>query len=61
MTGTVTDLGTGKWTLSCDMSRAVSGLLVAGGYDWSVEIVSSDLTEVTPVRAGSDMLATTKF
>jgi hypothetical protein len=59
--GNVTDLGNGKWTLSCDMSRTVSGNLVAGGYDWSVEIVSSDGTEVTPVRAGSDMLATTKF
>jgi hypothetical protein len=61
VSGTVTDLGTGKWTLSCDMSRTVSGLLVAGGYDWSVEITSNSNTEVTPVRAGSDMLDTTKF
>jgi hypothetical protein len=61
VSGTVTDIGGGRWTLSCDMSRTVSGALTLGEYDWSVEITSSTGTEVTPVRAGSDLIVARKF
>jgi hypothetical protein len=61
VSGTVNDIGGGRWTLSCDMSRTVSEALTLGEYDWSVEITSSTGTEVTPVRAGSDLIVARKY
>jgi hypothetical protein len=61
VTGTVTDNGNGTWTLSCDMTRTVSGALVPGVYDWSVEILSNGGTEITPVRSGKPVAVATKL
>ena len=61
VTGTVTDNGNGTWTLSCDMTRTVSGALVPGVYDWSVEIVSNSGTEITPVRSGKPVTVAIKL
>jgi hypothetical protein len=59
--GTATDIGGSKWTLSCSMTRDVSGALTLGEYDWSVEVTSASGTEVTPVRAGADLIVASKF
>jgi hypothetical protein len=61
VTGTVTDLSNGQWELSHDMSRGVSGALIPGGYDWSVEITAANSNEVTPVRSGQHAIAARKF
>ncbi len=61
VTGTVTDNGNSTWTLSCDMTRTVSGALIPGVYDWSVEILSSGGTEITPVRSGKPVTVAIKL
>ncbi len=52
VTGTASDNGDGTWELSCDMTKVVSGALVAGLHHWSVDMVDAGGTEVTPVKSG---------
>lgn len=51
VTGTVTDLGTGKWRLSFDVAKTVTASLTPAYYVWSVEIAYGG-TEITRVRSG---------
>lgn len=46
----VTVSGETKWQLSFDMTKAVSGTLGEGVYDWSVEVRDGSSNEVTRVR-----------
>lgn len=53
ITGTVSEVTVNsetKWKLSFDMTKAVSGDLGAGVYDWSVELLDGSNNEVTRVR-----------
>jgi hypothetical protein len=59
--GTVTDNGNGTWTASHDMTRTQSATLTQQQYDWSVEIVHSGGTEITPVRSGRGVAVAEKF
>lgn len=52
VSGTVTDLGTGKWRLSFDVAKTVTQSLVPAYYTWSVEIANAAGTEITRVRSG---------
>jgi hypothetical protein len=52
--GTVIDAGSGNVTLRFDVSKAVTGLLRPGWYDWSVEIASASGTEITRVKSGKN-------
>lgn len=51
VSGTVTDLGTGKWRLAFDCAKTVFGSLVPAYYVWSVELKSGG-TEITEVKSG---------
>jgi hypothetical protein len=59
--GTVTDNGNGTWTASHDMTRTQSATLTQQQYDWSVEIVHSGGTEITPVRSGRGVTVAEKY
>jgi len=59
--GTVTDNGNGTWTASHDVTRTQSATLTQQQYDWSVEIVHSGGTEITPVRSGRGVAVAEKF
>jgi len=59
--GTVTDNGNGTWTASHDMTRTQSATLTQQQYDWSVEIVHSGGTEITPVRSGRGVIVAEKY
>jgi hypothetical protein len=52
VSGTVTDLGTGKWRLSFDVAKSVTQSLIPAYYTWSVEITNAGGTEITRVRSG---------
>ena len=51
VSGTITDLGTGNWTLSFDLPRASTQALPEGYYAWSVELTNSIGIETTRVRS----------
>lgn len=59
--GTVTDNGNGTWTASHDVTRTQSATLTQQQYDWSVEIVHSGGTEITPVRSGRGVIVAEKY
>jgi hypothetical protein len=61
VTGTVTDNGNGTWTASHDVTRVQSATLTQQQYDWSVEIVHSGGTEITPVRSGRGVTVAEKY
>lgn len=49
VTGTATDLGGGRWRLTAQMDDTVTGLLLPGLYDWTVEVSNAGGTEMTVV------------
>jgi hypothetical protein len=61
VTGTVTDNGNGTWTASFDLTRTQTAGLTGRQYDWSVEIVGSGGTEITPVRSGRGVIVAEKY
>jgi hypothetical protein len=48
VTGTITVNGS-EWVLNFEIPRTVSNTLIAGLYDWSVQVTSVDLIEVTNI------------
>lgn len=57
VTGTVTDIGAGKWSVSCEMPRATSSGLLEQQYEWTLGIQASGGNRVTPVRWGERVQA----
>lgn len=49
VSGTVSDIGGGKWELSFDLTKAVTSTLSPGFYRWSVELKNPSDDEVTEV------------
>lgn len=49
VSGTVSDIGGGKWKLSFDLTKTVTATLSPGFYRWSVELVNPGGDEVTEV------------
>ena len=60
VTGTVTDVGSGNWTISFDLPKASTAALDEGYYSWSVEVMSAGGTEITRVRSGRNVLLVDK-
>jgi len=60
VSGTVTDLGTGNWTLSFDLPKASTMGLAEGYYEWSVEVSTAAGLEYTRVRSGKNVLLVDK-
>ena len=55
VSGTITDLGTGNWALSFDLTRTATQLLAEGYYEWSVEVTNASGSEFTRVRSGRNV------
>jgi hypothetical protein len=51
VTGTITDAGSGNWSLSFDLPKTATADLEAGYYLWSVEVRDASGTEITRVKA----------
>ena len=61
VTGTAADIGSGKWSLTCEMPRATSGQLVAGEYRYSVAVHNAAGVELTRVYYDDPLVAVEKF
>jgi hypothetical protein len=61
VTGFATDIGSGKWTLTCEMPRATSGQLVSGEYVYSVAVHNAAGVELTRVYYDEPLVAVEKF
>lgn len=61
VTGTAADIGSGKWSLTCEMPRATSGQLVAGEYQYSVAVHNAAGVELTRVYYDDPLVAVEKF
>jgi len=61
VTGTAADIGSGKWSLTCEMPRATSGQLVAGEYRYSVAAHNAAGVELTRVYYDDPFVAVEKF
>ena len=55
VSGTITDAGTGNWTLSFDLPRTATQLLSEGYYEWSVEVTNAAGSKITRVRSSRDV------
>jgi hypothetical protein len=55
VSGTVSDIGAGKWKVSHDMPAASTSTLSAGFYEFSVELKNG--AEITRVRSGANRVA----
>jgi hypothetical protein len=51
VTGTITDAGSGNWSMSFDLPKTATQDLEAGYYQWSVEVRDANGTEITRVKA----------
>jgi hypothetical protein len=61
VTGTAADIGSGKWSLTCEMPRATSGQIVAGEYRYSVAAHNAAGVELTRVYYDDPLVAVEKF
>ena len=61
VTGTATDIGSGKWSLTAQMPKATSGQLVAGEYRYSVAVHNAAGVELTRVYYDDPLVAVEKF
>ena len=61
VTGTATDIGSGKWSLTAQMPKATSGQLVAGEYRYSVAVHNPAGVELTRVYYDDPLVAVEKF
>jgi hypothetical protein len=61
VTGTAADIGSGKWSLACEMPRATSGGLVPGEYRYSVAVHNAAGVELTRVYYEDPFVAVEKF
>jgi hypothetical protein len=61
VTGTAADIGSGKWSLTCEMPRATSGGLVPGEYRYSVAVHNAAGVELTRVYYEDPFVALEKF
>jgi hypothetical protein len=61
VTGTAADIGSGKWSLTCEMPRATSGGLVPGEYRYSVAVHNAAGVELTRVYYEDPFVAVEKF
>jgi hypothetical protein len=61
VTGTAADIGSGKWSLTCEMPRATSGGLVPGEYRYSVAVHNAAGVELTRVYYDDPFVAVEKF
>ena len=61
VTGTAADVGSGKWSLTCQMPRATSGQLIAGEYRYSVAVHNAAGVELTRVYYDDPLVAVEKF
>jgi hypothetical protein len=61
VTGTAADIGSGKWSLTCEMPKATSGGLVPGEYRYSVAVHNSAGVELTRVYYEDPFVAVEKF
>jgi len=61
VTGTAADIGSGKWSLTCEMPRATSGALVPGEYRYSVAAHNASGVELTRVYYDDPLVAVEKF
>lgn len=48
-TGTVTDLGAGRWKVTCELTQAATANCVEGLHDWSVQLKHSGV-EITRIH-----------
>jgi hypothetical protein len=61
VTGTAADIGSGKWSLTCEMPKATSGGLVPGEYRYSVAVHNAAGVELTRVYYDDPFVAVEKF
>ena len=61
VTGTAADIGSGKWSLTCEMPKATSGQLVAGEYRYSVAVHNAAGVELTRIYYDDPLVAVEKF
>ena len=61
VTGTAADIGSGKWSLTCEMPKATSGGLVPGEYRYSVAVHNAAGIELTRVYYEDPFVAVEKF
>lgn len=61
VTGTAADIGSGKWSLTCEMPKATSGALVSGEYRYSVACHNASGVELTRVYYDDPLVAVEKF
>lgn len=61
VTGPAADIGSGKWSLTCEMPKATSGQLVAGEYRYSVAVHNAAGVELTRVYYDNPLVAVEKF
>lgn len=61
VTGTAADIGSGKWSLTCEMLKATSGQLVAGEYRYSIAVHNPAGVELTRVYYDDPLVAVEKF
>jgi hypothetical protein len=61
VTGFAADVGSGKWSLTCEMPRATSGQLVSGEYVYSVAVHNAAGVELTRVYYEDPFVAVEKF
>lgn len=61
VTGTATDIGSSKWSLTVQMPKATSGQLVAGEYRYSVAVHNPAGVELTRVYYEDPLVAVEKF
>jgi hypothetical protein len=61
VTGTAADIGSGKWSLTCEMPKATSGGLVPGEYRYSVAVHNAAGVELTRVYYEDPFVAVEKF
>lgn len=52
VSGTISDAGSGNWTISFDLAKSVTASLSPGTYLYSVELANAGGTEITRVRSG---------
>jgi hypothetical protein len=60
VTGTVSDVGGGNWSLTFDLPRTSTTGLAEGYYEWSVEVANAAGSEFTRVRSGRNVLLVDK-
>lgn len=53
VTGTVSDLGAGRWSVSVDLPAAATANLVEGDYDWSMSLLSAGVV-ITKIQNQGD-------